>query len=201
MGEVISMIEPPKTTRKSDKIHVMVDVETLGLEANAIVLSIGACKFTLDGIYEKFYSTINPETYPGAVDLSTIKWWMDQSAAGNKAPMDGSVALPNVIGLFHKFLLSNTQDPKQLVIWANGTDFDIPKLNYAYKVCGAAVPWGYSAVRDCRTLFKTFPDYGDETVGEASHNALNDACWQATRLISIFKNMGENLLLGEFSGV
>jgi hypothetical protein len=179
--------------------HIMVDTETLGIEASAIVMSIGACSFSLEhGILQKFYAQIAVESYPGSVDLSTLKFWMAQAAKGNPAPIDGVSPLAEVISAFNAFVLEGTTSPNDIILWANGTDFDIPKLQYAYKTLGAVVPWKYNNVRDCRTIFKTFPDYGDESKGEAKHNALADAVWQAERLISVLKNLGEETLLGEF---
>lgn len=180
-------------------VHVMVDTETLGLDPNSIVLSLGAVSFTFDGLGTEYYTAIDPKTYPGAVDLETIKWWMDQSFRGNKAPMDGVVPAQMALMQFESYLAELKKDGGKIILWANGTDFDIPKLYYAYKVFGMNPSWKYSDVRDCRTLFKTFPDYGNETSGESIHNALADARWQADRLVSILKNLDDNgIIFGEF---
>ena len=41
--------------------HCMVDLETLGTRSGDIVLSIGACLFSVDdGIYSEIYMTIDP---------------------------------------------------------------------------------------------------------------------------------------------
>ena len=201
MTNVITLPTNPFTSEPApdtSPIHVMLDTETLGLEANAIILSIGAVTFyeqDVDGwmFGEKFYTDIDPTKYPGAVDLSTIKFWMEQSAKGTACPMNGTDSLPEALDKFHSFLLRVCDNnPKRLVIWANGTDFDIPKISYAYKVCSAQVPWGYNSVRDARTVYKLYGDtYGLKLEKAGHHNALSDAIWQTEWLISIFKNLAE----------
>jgi len=175
-------------------IHIMLDTETLGMGENAIILSIGAVKFDLEtGVDLKdFYIDIDPQKYPGSVDISTIKFWMEQIAEGKKAPMAGILDVGAAIGMFNQWLLDACgEDTSRLVIWANGTDFDIPKLAYAYKVCGGNPPWKYNSVRDARTVYKLFPDYGLKPPEVDKHHALADARWQAEYLISMLTNLNE----------
>ena len=202
MTNVIALTTNPFTPSEPEPnkylVHVMLDTETLGLDSNAIILSIGAVAFydpqTLDSwkTFDEFYTDINPETYPGSVDISTIKWWMEQCHSGIPAPMAGVLALPAALDIFHGWLLKICDNtPKRLVIWTNGTDFDIPKLSNAYKLCGAKVPWRYSAVRDARTIFKSLGPFGTKPPVLNKHHALADAQWQTEYLISIFKGLEE----------
>jgi exodeoxyribonuclease VIII len=199
-GQENTVVEFKKPTPSvAKKVHVMVDLETLGLEANAIILSIGAVVFDVEqDLGDDFYVEINPTAYPGAVDIATIKWWMEQSAKGTPAPMNGILVLGEALQQFHNYLSDLCKgDFTRLVLWANGTDFDIPKLTYAYKACGAQVPWGYNNVRDCRTIFKLFSLYGLEIEKDGHHNAVADAKWQAKRLISVFANLLETIDLSD----
>jgi exodeoxyribonuclease VIII len=200
MTNVVTLPSNPFTpTPKADPVHIMLDTETLGLDGNAIILSIGAVVFDVDaGLKEEFYTDINPESFPGSVDISTIKWWMEQCHSGVPVPMAGVLALPAAMGLFNDYLLNACEgNTKRLVIWANGTDFDIPKLTNAYKLCGAKVPWGYNSVRDARTLYKVYSSYGLKPPELNKHNALADARWQAEYLVSIFRNLKEKLNVPE----
>ena len=196
MTNVITLPTQEQPTPPSkDPVHIMLDTETLGLDGNAIILSIGAVVFDVDkDLGDEFYTDINPESFPGSVDISTIKWWMEQCHSGVPVPMAGILALPAAMGLFNDWLLKVCDgDAKRLVVWANGTDFDIPKLVNAYKLCGAKVPWGYSAVRDARTIYKVYSSYGLKPPELNKHNALADARWQAEYLVSIFRNLKERL--------
>lgn len=169
-------------------VHVMVDVETLGLQQNAIVLSIGAVVFDPTprdrGLGDEFYIEIDPEKYHGSIDVGTVKFWIQQGGC----PLDGKREGRHVAELFTEYLDKMCSgDRKRLVIWSNGTDFDIPKLQYAYRLGKRVVPWGYNAVRDARTVYKLFdPDKLLAPVTNPSHNALDDAKNQAQWLINIF---------------
>ena len=197
MTNIISLIQPP--IPDESPVHIMLDTETLGLDGNAIILSIGAVAFThtscgWDSFGNEFYTDINPESFPGSVDISTIKWWMEQCAKGTPAPVSGVLTLPESMGLFNEWLLrACDNNPKRLVVWANGTDFDLPKITNAYKLCGVKVPWGYNSVRDARTIFKTFSTYGIKPPEINKHDALADARWQTEYLISILNNLGEHI--------
>ncbi len=171
-----------------DQVHVMVDVETLGLQQNAIVLSVGAVVFDPTprdrGLGDEFYIEIDPEKYHGSIDISTVKFWIEQGGC----PLAGKREGRHVGELLTEYLDKVcVGDRKKLVIWANGTDFDIPKLQYAYRLGKRQVPWGYSAVRDARTIYKLFdPDKLHAPVATPAHNALDDARNQAQWLINIF---------------
>ena len=198
-SNVISLHEQPKPAMP---IHVMVDLETLGMGENAIVLSIGAVVFSKDGFSQEFYAEIDPAKYPGSVDLDTIKFWMNESSVGNLAPMTGIITMPQALELFHNWLISVCElsgcAPSDLRIWANGTDFDLPKLQYMYKAVGVKPAWTYNSVRDCRTIYKMFSLYGLEPDRSGKHNALMDARWQAEYLVSILNNLEELCDVSEF---
>ena len=59
------------------KKHIMLDLETMGLDPNAAIISIGAVHFTKDELLEEFYTAVSLKS---CVDLgltmtqSTIDW-------------------------------------------------------------------------------------------------------------------------------
>lgn len=171
---------------KSD-INVMLDLETLGLGPDALVLSIGACVFDLEkGLGDRFYIEIDPKTSTGEVDIDTIKFWMKEATKGNLPPMDGIWCHEHAFTEFYNWLQRKCDfQLSNLIIWTNGTDFDIPKCKNP--------PWKYSNVRDARTIFKLFSEYGLKPLRQDHHNALADAEWQAVYLTSILKNLKETV--------
>lgn len=173
------------------KTHVMVDLETLGLAPCAQVLSIGAVVFDIErDLGDTFYVEIDPEDHTGSVDMSTLKFWFGQAAKGILPPMNGTYRLIGAIEDFRSYLKKVHQGQrKDLVIWANGTDFDIPKLQHLAEVVGLELPWEYNNVRDCRTMFKLFGHLGIKPENLAKHNALADAEYQAKYLISIIRRL------------
>ena len=182
-------------------VHVMVDLENLGTGPDAMVLSIGACTFGLERRIpeQTFYREINPETATGIIDVSTAKFWMEQASKGVMPPMLGAYAQVTAVLNFMDWLkIVGAYD--NLVVWANGTDFDIPKLDRLFKEIKVPTSsvWKYNAVRDCRTIYKLFGNYGIKPERNNYHNALADAVWQAEYLISIVKNVSEFVQITEF---
>ena len=187
----------------SDKkiVHVMVDLETMGTAPDAMVLSIGACTFhpvqSLPS--QNFYATINPKTSSGKMEIDTVKFWLDQAASDVKPPINGTTPEYQVVGSFLDWLQDKTPpNGGEPIIWANGTDFDIPKLDRLLQFKRYDRAWKYSSVRDCRTIFKLFGEYGIKPPKLNAHHALGDAVWQAEYLTSIINNLSKFVKIKEF---
>ena len=62
---------------QTDKIHIMVDIETYDTKPTAVILSIGACVVTDPG--QNYYRELDPttQTYRTVSD-STKEWWAKQ---------------------------------------------------------------------------------------------------------------------------
>lgn len=168
-------------------VSVMLDIETLGLTPDSIILSIGACAVEAPTEVQ-FYQEVSIHGQCGrCVDLDTVKWWMNQDIS---PPMGGIIPLPNVLANFTQWLQEAFVDKAELIVWANGTDFDISVLKDAYeRAYVGAVPWKYNNVRDYRTAYKLFSHIArPEFVGDR-HNALADAVHQASHLALIMEHM------------
>lgn len=184
----MSLIEKKEKTA----IHVMIDTETLGLSPGAMMLSVGAVVFDIDkGLGKQFYMEIDPETYRGYIDMSTLRFWFDQAVKGNVPPLKGESHAGVVAELLYNWLNNCNGKDSKLILWANGTDFDIPKLTRLLNRHSPDLPWKYNDVRDYRTVVKMFGAYGIKPDKTERHNALADAKWQALHLISIIKNVQE----------
>jgi len=165
-------------------LGVMVDLETLGVSADAAILSIGAVVFTdqPDFDYDPCYQFhAQPGvTYGSAgrsVDPETLRWWMDQDADAPLEPLD---RLDTALLELRDFIQSMTGGGKNVRIWSRGL-MDIVMLEHAYNQIGEPVPWKYWQVRDARTLDEVakaagidYPERKDEL-----HDALGDAMHQA----------------------
>ena len=166
--------------------NVMVDIETLGVRTGSVVVSIGAIFFDPFsdklGVPFSISLSLQEQVDKGAlVDISTVKWWMDQSDEAKKAAFFGGQEVPVVEGLneFSAFLLCSGAE--NLRLWSNGPSFDSVQLQSLYSRYNIKWPARYNADRDCRTIFElAFPEgtVPVEDVGTA-HNALDDATWQA----------------------
>jgi hypothetical protein len=179
-------------------MHLMIDIETLGIKNDAPVISLGAVLFNSGGMYDRFYICFDVEQQIDSgkrkVDGSTIKWWMDQEGAAKKVFSDKSVRNEFALKTFAKFyndlLLKYGLEQKDLKVWGNGPTFDMTIMESLYQSYGMKAPWGFREIRDFRT-FKEFVYDGSNTerVG-THHNALDDAEFQAQVVIDGMNGMG-----------
>lgn len=150
-------------------LDVMIDTETLSRRPSAAIIQIAAKPFCLDdaasGKYTPFNSivyNINATTcamYGMDFNTDTVRWWSKNTPANEefKAPnnvYDIKKALEDFA--FELEVLRKENDADDLIVWCQGTDFDITLLREAYRhVFGSEdkVPWKYRNVRDARTYF------------------------------------------------
>jgi len=182
--------------------NIMLDLETLGTQKDAVILSIGAVFFDKNGIGEKFYSTIDMQSCIDAgftIDGLTIEWWMEQSVnvrnetfkrnrnIPSRIPeMIGDYSLQSALTSFGSFV-DGSSDVK---IWGNGSDFDNAMLKNAYDKTGNYAPWRFYNNRCFRTLKNLYPDVSKPESNGTLHNALDDAIWQAWYAIKIINEKG-----------
>lgn len=162
----------------------MVDLETLGLSADSVIVSVGAVVFTKDGIEAEGYWPLYLGQPDRHVDLDTVKWWMSQNDAARAVFAD-----KNVVALKHALKELARQFDKDTLVWSNGANFDELMLTHAYKQHGLRAPWAYKNVRCFRTIRAQHPDVKIDDQ-DTKHNALDDARWQAQTLIAIMQKTG-----------
>jgi DNA polymerase III epsilon subunit-like protein len=186
-------IVPPKATslaptKNTDYDHVMIDNETLSVNVDGVILSIGACKFNAteianDGFYRAITIQSNLDEHRTILP-STLRWWLDQSDKA-KAVLDDPNAIPLGQALDELREWIGPQWKNKLV-YGNGADFDISMLKHAYG--SQPTPWEFFNVRCFRTLkssakAKLVP----KPANAGAHNALWDAVAQAQHLQAIWK--------------
>jgi exodeoxyribonuclease VIII len=170
------------------KSDVMVDIETMGSDDDAAIISIGACAFTPTAILETSYVNISLEDnlkWSRSVSAHTIMWWLQQSDDARKALTEGYIEdLESALGSFGEFLDVNLS--KKGGLWCNGSSFDFTILRNAFKQMGIDLPWQYGqecCMRSLRRLCTQFnitgPQYARMTGHGTKHNALEDAIGQA----------------------
>lgn len=154
--------------------RVMVDIETLGTEPGAAILSIGAVRFNARGLGDQFYRSIDRQSCGAAglhVDDGTLEWWTDQSEEAREV-LDGGEELDDVLSDFARWF--DTADE----IWANSPSFDCELLEAAYEAVDLVEPWEFYQERDFRTL-KALPIAPEIEQDGTEHDALDDAKHQA----------------------
>lgn len=178
-------------------IHTMLDLETLSLANNAMILSIGAVKFDADQIIDRFHVGILPEVNPRYslhIDFGTVMWWFDPAHdAARRAiwelPKVDLFAALDSLDLWMK----QTPDHQRGSLWGNGAIFDIVKINSACDAVKLDHPVTYKREECYRTMKNRCPDVEFEQLGAAAHVALDDAESQAVHLQRICRKYGIEL--------
>ena len=154
--------------------RVMVDIETLGLDAGSALVSIGAVRFDSDGVGETFEESVSVASCQAAgltIDGETLEWWLTQDAAAREQ-LTGGIELAAALKRFAEFYHGADE------IWANSPSFDCEMLEAAYEAIGETAPWAFYEERDFRTLSSLAVAPEPEQAG-VEHDALDDARHQA----------------------
>ena len=163
--------------------NVMLDLETTGVAAGCGILSIGAC--TLD-LNNEFYQKISIDSCydRGLKDLpSTLNWWDYQDPAVKAEAFSGTLHLQDVLINFAMWL--EKLGEKNVKVWGNGADFDLPILGAAYLACDMPIPWKPYNGRCFRTIKNIHAEIIPNAFRGMKHNALVDAKNQAVHLVKI----------------
>lgn len=167
-----------------DRERVMLDIETLGLEPGMAILSIGAVKFSRDGLGETFDRSISLTSCQDAgltIDAETLEWWLEQEKAAREV-LTGGDALGHVLADFRAFYGDADE------IWAYSPQFDCTILGHAYEAFDESPPWTYKDERDCRTL-AALPVWPDMEQRGVEHDALDDAIYQAEQTVEALRSL------------
>ncbi|EIJ0684156.1 3'-5' exoribonuclease [Escherichia coli] len=181
------------TSRTCD--HLMLDLETMGKNPDAPIISIGAIFFDpqTGDMGPEFSKTIDLETAGGVIDRDTIKWWLKQSREAQSAIMTDEIPLDDALLQLREFIDENSGE-FFVQVWGNGANFDNTILRRSYERQGIPCPWRYYNDRDVRTIVELGKaiDFDARTAipfeGER-HNALDDARYQAKYVSVIWQKL------------
>nr|MDN1143061.1 exonuclease [Escherichia coli] len=179
-------------------IHLMLDLETMGKNPDAPIISIGAIFFDpqTGDMGPEFSKTIDLETAGGVIDRDTIKWWLKQSREAQSAIMTDEIPLDDALLQLREFIDENSGE-FFVQVWGNGANFDNVILRRSYERQGIPCPWRYCNDRDVRTIVELGKaiDFDARTAipfeGER-HNALDDARYQAKYVSAIWQKLIPN---------
>ncbi|QMD19764.1 3'-5' exoribonuclease [Escherichia coli] len=181
------------TSRTCD--HLMIDLETMGKNPDAPIISIGAIFFApqTGDMGPEFSKTIDLETAGGVIDRGTIKRWLKQSREAQSAIMTDEIPLDDALLQLREFIDENSGE-FFVQVWGNGANFDNTILRRSYERQGIPCPWRYYNDRDVRTIVELGKaiDFDARTAipfeGER-HNALDDARYQAKYVSAIWQKL------------
>src|SRR5699024_3293725 len=182
-----------------NEIHVMTDIETLGLRDDATIIQISAIAFDIrtgEHMWEFDQVADIGKNEELVVDGGTLKWWLNTDAVLLKSLLtkQSELSSEELIAEFQDWLMViSDYEPANLFLWGNGILFDNAKLKLQMEALGLRYPVHYKNDRDVRTiLYLTGEKTGlseEELRNEVKsydikrHNAFDDAVYQI-RLVS-----------------
>lgn len=187
-------------------VHLMIDIETMGTQINAAVLSIAAVQFYPVSTEEeseqvekdRFYEKIDPVCYKNtrncfSMDVETIKWWTKQKTEVMQEAWSGTNNIEKVINDLLLWINSKCSNKRDLRVWSHGKEFDLPILENVIRFVGQNVPWSMINTRDTRTIYdipilRVFPEFidGDEF---PPHHPVGDCLSQIRALRHAFQEI------------
>ncbi len=169
-------------------LNVMVDLETLGTGNDAVILSIGAVKFTAGEIVDEFHVGVDAATCQQVgltIDAATVLWWFEPDKDAARAAL---LALEKVDVGSALAGFSQWFGPDPLPIWGNGATFDNVIMRSAYAACHMEYPTRFWSDLCYRTIKGLAPQI--RLVREGTHHdALDDARSQAKHLQAIVHHL------------
>jgi hypothetical protein len=181
-------------------MHVMIDLETMGVGRQPAIISIGAVAFELD----QRVMIDDPNFHVGVsllscvmagldVEPGTAKFWREQSPEAKVAVMtvQPCLSLGGALDRFSSWLGQHGQtreDGPQL--WSNGPTSDMLWLQSAYHAAGLPIPWTHRQPRCYRTIVEAAGLAREERARPVvEHDALEDALAQAKDVISAYRRL------------
>ena len=174
--------------------HGMIDLETLGVNPDSVLMTVGAVKFNPFGsaephapLYLRCDIEEQSEKLGRTIDDNTMEWWTKQpkkiqdEAFGEHKDR---VNMDQLTKALNKFCVGVDQ------LWCQGPLFDYAILQNLYKNIKKPCPWNFWQIRDSRTVFSMMPSDPRKAIQEEMHNALADCYYQAKCIQSTYKHFG-----------
>ena len=161
-------------------LDVMIDIETMGINVDAPILSIGAVYFDPKtgetGKTFEMFADFETGCRNRNISPSTIKWWFEQNATAKARLLSGKSKPSEMFNEFAKFIRPDAR------VWGNGATFDISLIENSLEFHNIKTPWKFWNVRDVRTVVQLGEmigiDRGQFKFEGTSHTPLADALHQ-----------------------
>ena len=184
-----------------NKHFIVVDLETLGMYDDAIILSMGLAfgvygeekgyqAYVDTGFHCTFDVKEQKNQYLRVFNKDTVEWWQKQSPEAKEIlkPSLQNESITKIPGIITSFMKANGINKNAVDLFDRGS-FDVKKLAHLIDVnLGGEIPWNYKNVLEITTFLKAlgYDRYAnimhEEFPGCVLHNALHDAAIDAYRL-------------------
>lgn len=197
-----------KEEYKKNRLEVMLDLETTGLEENSGILEISLVPFFLDGKevdMEPFHKTIDLVScfMEGMTfDRGTQHWWMKQDAKAKfQLRRNEKTDIRKAIKEAHQWL-SALCEGYEVHVWCRGLNFDIPKFERCVRtLLEEELPYKWWNLEDARTYAHAFDVHtADIEFQGIRHSALDD-CRHQIRIVQEAYKRKENIQRLALTGI
>lgn len=180
--------------------HISLDTESLSLNENPALLSIGAVVFDPHGndTVESFraaqgFSIVldlkdQVEGFGRHIDGGTVMWWLRQSKEAQQQVISDkpSFFTGALLALSAWITQHGGQEAR---LWTHGAAEDAVWLRSAFRAAFLPFPIHYRNIRDTRTLFELADAPEIIVPGLVNHVALDDAIYQALRIQHAYQHL------------
>lgn len=140
-----------------NRIDIMVDIETLGIELDSTIIQVGAIAFNIDsGEYLEFFNEyVNIEKNKELkVSGSTLQWWLKTNANLLKEIITKQDQSSDTVSKKLYDWIVELKNKYEVYLWGNGIAFDNSMIKTAIKNIGLEYPIKYTNDRDVRTILE-----------------------------------------------
>lgn len=165
---------------------LMIDIETMSSESDAVMIQLAGAFFEWDGtVHKQFSMNIDEESCKiigFKESASTVEWWKTQNQQVLENIRKDAQPVEFVILKFLEFL----GDTKDICVWSHATfDFVIVQ-NYIKKLSNKYM--SFKLARDIRTLVDLSGiDLSKYDWNKKTHNALDDVLFQIEYCCDAYK--------------
>lgn len=169
--------------------HLMIDLETLGVNQDSVFVSVGLCTFDPETGEIEHREEFNVDWQSSidsgrSVTAGTLKWWLAQDQGATVNILLDGFKLERALIVLSDFI----KEHKIKYVWGNGATFDISILENSYTQLGMKIPWDFWNVRDVRTIKHLAPfNYKVPAFEGTQHKAMDDAVHQAMYVSEIWQ--------------
>lgn len=152
-----------------DKHHFMLDFETFSTQRDAILCTVGCCKFDIKtgDILNTYYKKIDGSPNAGHISRDTLAWWLsperDPRARAELIPDNDSIDIVEMIITLTQFINKLTK-MESTRMWCTN-NFDTMLFEYQMdkqlnnetnlsELMALCTPWHFREIRDIRTLLE-----------------------------------------------
>ena len=167
--------------------HIVLDLETLGTDAGAAIIEIGAVAFggpAPDLTFSTLVNTKDAQSMGFHVNQSTVDWWKSQAFVLPEIAEEKGRNIYEALLMFSTWY--TTVSNEETMIWGNSPSFDCVILEAALAKAGLPTLWTHRQERDLRTYRWVFP-YAAAHKPETPHRALDDALAEAEHLKDLLR--------------